>query len=63
MEGEVCRPASIGRYWLIALFQLSGRMFMSGGKTKKIAAKAAIPPAVFRMIAPIASAKIPTSAT
>ena len=36
---------------------------MSGGSTKKMAAKVAIPPAVFRTIAPIASAKIPTSIT
>ena len=43
---------------MIALFQLVGRMFISGGITKKIAAKAAIPPAVLRTIAPSASAKI-----
>ena len=52
-------PALLGRYSEIALFQLVGRMFMSGGITKKIAAKIAIPPAVLRVIAPSASAKIP----
>ena len=36
---------------------------ISGGSTKKIAAKVAMPPAVFRTMAPIASAKIPTSIT
>ena len=46
---------------LIALFQLDGRMFSSGGITKKMAANAEIPPAVLRTIAPSASAKTPTS--
>jgi hypothetical protein len=35
-------------------------MSRSGRTTKKIAAKAAIPPAVLRTIAPTASAKMPT---
>ena len=52
------RPALLGRYWLIALFQLVGSVNISGGRTKKMAANAAIPPAVLRTIAPIASAKI-----
>ena len=38
----------------MASFQLVGRTFKSGGSTKKIAAKAAIPPAVFLRIAPSA---------
>ena len=58
---KIERPASLGRYGRIASFQLVGRTFSSGGMTKKIAAKAAIPPAVLRTIAPIASAKTPTS--
>ena len=45
----------------MALFQLVGRMFISGGMTKKIAAKAAMPPAVLRTIAPIAIANIPST--
>ena len=45
------------------MFQLVGKVNISGGSTKKIAANVAIPPAVFRTIAPIASAKIPTSIT
>ena len=42
-------------YGEIALFQLVGRMFISGGMTKKIAANAAMPPAVLRTIAPSTS--------
>jgi hypothetical protein len=45
----------------MALFQLEGNTSTSGGITKKIAAKVAIPPAVFCTIAPNARAKIPTS--
>ena len=45
----------------MAVFQLDGSTFISGGITKKIPAKVAIPPAVLRIIAPIPSAKIPTS--
>jgi len=47
----------------MAVFQLDGSTFISGGITKKIPAKVAIPPAVLRIIAPIPSAKIPTSTT
>jgi hypothetical protein len=36
-------------------------MFISGGMTKKMPANVAIAPAVLRTIAPIPSAKIPTS--
>ena len=48
------RPASLGRYGEIALFQHVGRTFSSGGITKKIPANVAIAPAVLRTIAPIA---------
>ena len=58
---KIERPALFGRYGEMALFQLVGRMSRSGGITKKMAAKTAIPPAVLRNIAPSASAKIPSS--
>src|SRR5581483_7877768 len=52
---KIDRPAASGRYGAIALFQLVGRMLRSGGITKKIAAKAAIAPAVLRTMVPIAT--------
>ena len=36
-------------------------MFSSGGMTKKMAANVAMPPAVFRVIAPMLSANTPTT--
>ena len=54
MSAKTSRAALEGRYSEIAWFQLVGRMFISGGITKKIPAKAAIPPAVLRVIAPSA---------
>ena len=54
-------PAWSGRYGEAALFQLDGRTFISGGSTNMIPAKAAIPPAVLRTIAPRPSANSPTT--
>ena len=53
MSAKIERPALSGSHGEIALFQLDGRMFSSGGITKKSPANAAMPPAVFRTIAPI----------
>jgi hypothetical protein len=61
LSENIWRPASLGRYLLTASFQLAGKMSISGGMTKKIPAKVAIPPAVLRTIEPIPSAKIPTN--
>ena len=36
----IARPALLGRYGEMALFQLVGRTFISGGSTKKTAANA-----------------------
>ena len=61
MSEKIASPAVLGRYGLIALFQSEGRMFRSGGITNMIAAKVAMPPAVFRTIAPRPSANTPIS--
>ena len=58
---KIDRPALSGSQGEIALFQLVGSTFMSGGSTNMIAAKAAIPPAVFRTIAPRPSPNKPTT--
>jgi hypothetical protein len=50
----IARAAWSGSQGELALFQLVGRTLRSGGITKKIAAKAEMPPAVLRIIAPSA---------
>jgi hypothetical protein len=54
-------PALLGRYGEMALLQLEGRTFMSGGITNRIPAKAEMPPAVLRRIAPSPRPNSPTS--
>ena len=57
----IASPAARGRYGETAWFQLDGRTFISGGITNKIPAKVAMPPAVFRVIAPRPRPKMPTT--
>ena len=57
----IASPAWRGRYGEAALFQLVGKTFIRGGSTNISPANVAIPPAVFRTIAPRPRPNNPTT--